>query len=86
MNRYLFNRGNLKIYAVLLLSCRCSPTQRQVGAAHRRSKGAIAHNILVASVTRVVTVSLNGKFLYAAEYDDLAIVVFARDAQTGKLK
>ncbi|MBD2529330.1 beta-propeller fold lactonase family protein [Nostoc flagelliforme FACHB-838] len=34
---------------------------------------------------RAVIVSPDGKFLYAAGYDDSAIAVFARDAQTGKL-
>ncbi len=32
-----------------------------------------------------LTVSPDGKFLYAVGYDDSAVAVFARDAQTGKL-
>ena len=32
-----------------------------------------------------VTVSPDGKFLYAAGYDDSAVAVFARNAKTGKL-
>ncbi len=35
--------------------------------------------------TESVTVSPDGKFLYAIGYDDSAVAVFARDAQTGKL-